>query len=161
MCGQRGIHIRLHSHTRVRWLSKSNRLERYGNLYDAILEFVGGREEFKFLKSSESKALILYLLDIFKRPNALNKDLQSKEKTLMERKIKIFGFVNKLKYFSAQIAGQNFSGFTPLGRSEPMDNNLQIILKHLSNLVVELNSRFSDLKLMKFASWIAKPFLFN
>ena len=152
MCEQRGIHIRLLLHTRVRWLSIGtvwNRLERYVNLYDAIRE------------SSESKALISYLADIFGRTNALNKDLQSKEMTLMGCKTEIFGFVNKLKYFSAQIARQNFSGFTPLGRSEPTDNTLQIILKHLSNVVVELNSRFSDLKLMKFASWIVQPFLFN
>ena len=94
MCEQRGIHIRLLLHTRVRWLSIGNRLERYVNLYDAIRE------------SSESKALISYLADIFGRPNALNKDLQSKEMTLMGCKTEIFGFVNKLKYFSAQIASK-------------------------------------------------------
>ena len=76
-------HIRLLLHTRVQWLSKSNCLERFVVLYDAILEFVGGREEFQFLNSSESKALISYLADIFGKLNALNKELQGKQKTLM------------------------------------------------------------------------------
>ena len=154
-------HIRLLLHTRVRWLSKGNCLERFVNLYDTILKFVGEREEFQFLKSSESKALISYLADIFGKLNVLNKELQGKQRTLMDCKTKIFGFVDKLKYFTAQIGRQNFSGFTHLGKSEPTDNTLQIIVGHLSNLAVELNSRFLDLKLMKFPSWIAQPFLFN
>ncbi|CAK8689735.1 unnamed protein product [Clavelina lepadiformis] len=45
--------------------------------------------------------------------------------------------------------------------AEPHHTTLRIILEHLSNLVVELNSRFSDLKLMKFPSWITQRFLFN
>ena len=148
-------HIRLLLHTRVRWLSKGNCLERFVNLYDTILKFAGEREEFQFLKSSESKALISYLADIFGKLNALNKELQGKQRTLMDCKTKIFSFVDKLKYFTAQIGRQNFSGFTHLGKSEPMDNTLQIIVGHFSNLAVELNSRFLDLKLMKFPSWIA------
>ena len=135
-------HIRLLLHTRVRWLSKGNCLERFADLYEAILELAGGREKFQFLKLSKSKALISYLADIFEKLNALNKELQGKEKTLMDCKTKIFAFVNKLNYFSDQIARQNFSTFTLLGKSKLTDNALQILLKHLSNLVVELNSRF-------------------
>ena len=153
--------IRLLLCTRVQWLSLGNSLERFVNLYDAILGFVGGCEEFEFLKSSESKALISYLADIFGKLNVLNKELQGKEKTPTNCKTKIFSFVNKLKYFFAQIARQSFSGFPLLGKSKPTDNTLQIILKHFSNLFFELNSRFSDLKLMKFPSWIAQLFLFN
>ena len=33
--------IRLLLHTRIRWLSKGNCLERFVNLYEAILEIVG------------------------------------------------------------------------------------------------------------------------
>ena len=98
------FHIRILLHTRVRWLSKGNCLERFVNLYDAILELVGGREEFQFLKSSKSKALISYLADIFGKLNILNKELLGNKKTLMDYKTKIFGFVNILKYFSIQIA---------------------------------------------------------
>ena len=54
---------RLLLHTRVRRFSQGNCLERFVNLYDTILKFVGGREEFQFLKSSESKALISYLVN--------------------------------------------------------------------------------------------------
>ena len=154
-------HIRLLLHTCLRWLSKGNCLERFVVLYDAILEFVGGREEFQFLNSSESKALISYLADIFGKLNALNKELQGKQKTLMDCKTQIFAFIDKLKYFTAQISRKNFSGFTHLGKCESSENIVRIILEHLSKLVVELNSRFSDLKLIKFPSWIAQPFLFN
>ena len=154
-------HIGLLLHTRVRWLSKGNCLEQFVVLYDAILEFVGGREEFQFLNTSESKALISYLADIFGKPNALNKVLQGKQKTLMDCKTQIFAFIDKLKYFTAQISRKNFSGFTQLGKCESSENIVRIISEHLSKLVVELNSRFSDLKLIKFPSWIAQPFLFN
>ena len=39
-------------------------------IYKAILEFVGGREEFQFQKLSESKVLISYLADICGKLNA-------------------------------------------------------------------------------------------
>ena len=101
-------HIRLLLHTRVRWLTKGNCLERFEVLYDAILEFVGGREEFQFLNSTESKALISYLADIFGKLNALNKELQGKQKTLMDCKTQIFAFIDKLKYFTAPILRKTF-----------------------------------------------------
>ena len=68
-------------------------------------------------------------------------------------------FVEKMLF--ARISGQNLSGFPLLGKSKPTDNTLQIILKHLLNLFIELNFRFLDLKLMKFPSWIAQFFLFH
>ena len=43
-------HTKLLLHTRVRWLSKGNYLERFVNLYKAILKLVGGHEKFQFLK---------------------------------------------------------------------------------------------------------------
>ena len=70
------FYIRLLLHTRLRWLSKGNCLERFVILYDAILEFVGGREEFQFCKSSKCKALISYVVDICGKLNALNKEQQ-------------------------------------------------------------------------------------
>ena len=75
--------------------------------------------------------------------------------------IKIFNFINKLKYFTGQISRQNFFGFAHLGNYESTDNTFRTILKHLSNLVVESNSRFLDLKLIKFPSWITQPFLLH
>ena len=101
-------HIRLLLHARVRWLSKGNCLERFVVLYDAILEFVGGREEFQFLNSSESKALISYLADIFGKLNALNKELQGKQKTLMDCKTQIFAFIDKPKCFAAKFQEKTF-----------------------------------------------------
>ena len=146
-----------HSRTMV---IKSNYLKQFVNLFEATLEFVGGREEFQFLKLSESKALTSCLAVIFEKLNALNKELQSSKKTLMDCKTQIFAYiVNKLNDFSIQHARQTFSTFTLL--SKPTDNALQIILKHISNLVVQVNFRFSDLKLRKFPLWIVQPFLFN
>ena len=102
------FHIRLLLHTRIRWLSKGKCLERFVNLYDAILEFVRGDEEFQFLKSSESKALISYPADIFGKLNALNNELQGKENIFMDCKTEIFGFDNKLKYFLPKLQDKTF-----------------------------------------------------
>ena len=153
-------HVKLLLETSVRWLSKGNCLERFINLYDTILAFVGNREEFQFLKSRKSKALISYVADIFGKLNALNKELEGEQKTLLDCKTIIFGFISKLKYMIAKISTKNLSELPYLSKCEVTNDILRIILEHLSKLVVEFEFRFFDLKLVKFPSWIVQPFLF-
>ncbi|XP_042216905.1 zinc finger BED domain-containing protein 5-like [Homarus americanus] len=130
-------------------------------LYDTLLDFGKDREGFQFMKSNEAKAFISYLADIFGKLNALNKELQGEQKTLMDCKTKMFGFISKLGFLKAQVLRNNLSHFPHLSKCDPSQNVLQIISEHLSNLHDDLSDRFIDLKQMNFPSWIAQPFLFN
>ena len=113
------------------------------------------------MKRKETKGLISYLADIFAKLNVLSKELQSKQKTLIDCKTEIFGIISKLLFFKSQLSRKNFTQFYHLRKCDPSDNVLQIILGHLSNLHVHLNCRFLDLKELKFPLWITQPSLLD
>ena len=91
-------YVRVLLHTQVRWLSKGKCLERFVSLYDTLLEFGEENVDFQFMKCKKAKALIFYLADILGKLNVLNKELQGKQKTLIDCKTKIFAFINKLLF---------------------------------------------------------------
>ena len=113
------------------------------------------------MKCKETKALISYLANIFAKLNVLIEELQGKQKTLIDCKTKIFGFISKLIFFKSQISRKNFTQFYHFRKCDPSDNVLQIILGHLSNLHIHLNFRFLDLKELKFTLWITQSFLLD
>lgn len=154
-------YIRLLLHTQVRWLSKGKCLERFIALYDSIVEFGGEREVFQFLHCDNSKSLICYLTDIFTKLNALNRELQGTNKTLMDCKTKISGFINKLKFMKSQIVRGDLSQFTNLSKCDASEDALLIISTHLNALAEDFTNRFADLKSTTFPAWITQPFLFD
>ena len=97
-------HVRLLMHTEVRWLSKGACLDRFVEPYDALGEFLRGKEEIIVLQNPDSKTLLYYLAGIFGKLNALNADLQGANKTLHDATIKVFGFVSKLAYIKSEIS---------------------------------------------------------
>ena len=88
-------------------------LEWFINLYNTILAFLGDCKEFEFLNPGNLKPS--YLANILRKLNALNKELQGK-KTFLDCKTKIVGFINKLKYFIAQISKKNLFEFSYLSK---------------------------------------------
>ena len=150
-------YVRMLLHTHVRWLSKGNCLERFIPLYNTLLDFGADREDFQFLKSNESKPLISYLADIFVKLNALNKELQGEQKTLMDCKTKICGFISKLNFSKAQILKNSLSQFTHLMKCEPTDDILRIIFFQLQEMIRQICRS----KRIEFSLWISQPFLFN
>jgi len=102
-------YVRVLLHTQVRWLSKGKCLERFVSLYDTLLEFGEEKVDFQFMKCKKAKALIFYLADIFGKLNVLNKELQGKQKTLIDCKTKIFAFINKLLFLKGQISRKTFT----------------------------------------------------
>ena len=154
-------YVRVLLHTQVRWLSKRKCLERFVSLYDTLLEFGEENVDFQFMKCKKAKALIFYLADIYGKLNVLNKELQGKQKTLIDCKTKIFAFINKLLFLKGQISRKTFTQFYHLGKCDPSDEVLQIISVHLSSLHVHLNDRFLDLKKLEFPIWITQPFLLD
>ena len=55
------------------------------------------------MKCKETKALISYLADIFAKLNVLNKELQGKQKTLIDCKTKIFAAFLKIPNFEKKL----------------------------------------------------------
>ncbi|GFU58289.1 SCAN domain-containing protein 3 [Trichonephila clavipes] len=56
-------------------------------------DFLSDKPEMKHLKTVDGKVFVSYLTDIFEKLNLLNKQLQRSNKTLVDAKTKIFGFV--------------------------------------------------------------------
>ena len=109
----------------------------------------------------DNKAIIFYLTDVFAMLNQLNKNLQGKQKTLIDCKTSVCGFINKLQYLSAQLSTKRFSRFPYLERCQPSDKVIEIALNHLQSLKTEFNIRFSDLNLLSCPTWLLQPLLFD
>ncbi|GFT40208.1 protein ZBED8 [Nephila pilipes] len=104
-------HGRLLFHTEVRWLSKGNCLKRFMQLFDAISVFLSEKLEMKYLLTIDGKAFVSYLADIFEKLNILNKQLQGLNKTLVDAKAKIFGFITNIELYQKHINNRNFDQF--------------------------------------------------
>ncbi|GFT72064.1 SCAN domain-containing protein 3 [Trichonephila clavipes] len=104
-------HVRLLLHTEVRWLSKGNCLKRFMELFDTLSNFLNDKPEMKHLLTIDGKTFVNYLADIFEKLNILNKQLQGTNKTLVDAKAKIFGFITNIELCQKHINNKNFEQF--------------------------------------------------
>ena len=148
---------RLLFRTNVRWLSKGQCLERFFELYDALLVFCG--EVIDPLRSPDGKVLLAYLADIFGKLNFLNTSLQGFFKTLIDCRTKILSFIAKLSHWRAQIVRNDFTCFARLSQLQPSESSIEHITDHLRQLASDFESRFTDLKDINFPAWVLQPFL--
>ena len=86
-------HVRPLLHTVVSWLSNGNCLKKFMDLYDVLSDFLSDKSEMKHLLTVDGKAFVSYFKNIFEKQNMLNKQLQGSNKTFVDAKTKIFGFV--------------------------------------------------------------------
>ncbi|XP_076042678.1 zinc finger BED domain-containing protein 5-like [Oratosquilla oratoria] len=152
-------HVRLLLHTEVLWLSKGNCLKRFMELFDEFSDFLSDTPEMKHLLTVDGKAHVSYLADIFEKLNVLNKQLQGTNKTLVDAKAKIFGFISLIELCQKHISNKNFDQFHWLNKCEPTDTAVQVIVDHLKILASDFEERFSDLKQVDFPSWVMQPVL--
>ncbi|KFM82725.1 SCAN domain-containing protein 3, partial [Stegodyphus mimosarum] len=111
-CEERNAgHVRLLLHTEVRWLSKGNCLKRFMELFDTLSDFLSDKPEMKYLLTVNGKAFVSYLADIFEKLNILNRQLQGANKTLVDAKAKIFGFITLSELCQKYINNKNFEQF--------------------------------------------------
>ena len=75
-------HVRLLLHTEVRWLSKENCPRRLMELFEPLSEFLKDKSEMTLLMTTDGKAYVSYLEDIFEKLCSLNKQLQGANATL-------------------------------------------------------------------------------
>ena len=67
------------------------------------------------------KAFVSYLTDIFEKLNILNKQLQAINKTLVDAKAKIFGFITFIELCQKYICNKNFEKYHWLQKCEVTD----------------------------------------
>lgn len=145
-------------HTEVRWLSKGNCLRRFVTLWDSIITFI--EDEHLRNKILDFKNDIFYLSDIFDKLNALNKQLQGRNSTLISAKGHIAAFMSKLQIYWANIARREFFQFPSMDsrKDEIKENDLLIYVNHLKNVHKEIKARFSDILEMNIPNWVINPF---
>ena len=147
-------YVRLLLHTEVRWLSNDNCLKRFMDLYNVLSDFLSDKPEMKHLQTVDGKAFVSYLTDIFEKLNLLNKQLQGSNKTLLDAKTKIFGFVSFIEAFQKNISHRIFDQFHWLKRSEVTDAAVIVIVDHLQIMASDFKKRFRDLKQIDFPTWV-------
>ncbi|XP_026475534.1 protein ZBED8-like [Ctenocephalides felis] len=154
---QNESYVRLLLHTEVRWLSKGNCLNRFMQLFDVLSEFLNDKPEMKILLTIDGKAFVGYLTDIFEKLNILNKQLQGPNKTLVDAKAKIFGFITNIELYIKQVGNRNFEQFHWLQKCKATSNALLVMTNHLDKVSVDMKERFSDLKQIDFPAWMLQP----
>ena len=65
-------------------------------LFHTLGDFLSDKLEINFLLTSDGKAFVSYLADIFEKLNILNKELQGSKETLADENTKIFGFITNI-----------------------------------------------------------------
>ncbi|XP_036357556.1 protein ZBED8-like [Octopus sinensis] len=158
---QSAEHVRLLLHTEVRWLSSGNCLKRFMELFDQINDFLSDKCEMKLLSTTDGKAFVSYLTDIFEKLGNLNKQLQGANMTLIDAKAKIFGFITAPELWKKKFSKRNFSELYWLSKCEITNDAGIVIIDHLNILIKDFNDRFCDLKAMNFPSWLTQPLLIN
>ncbi|XP_029643893.1 SCAN domain-containing protein 3-like [Octopus sinensis] len=110
---QSAEHVRLLLHTEVRWLSSGNCLKRFMELFDQINDFLSDKCEMKLLSTTDGKAFVSYLTDIFEKLGNLNKQLQGANMTLIDAKQRFLDLLQLSNYgkrnFPKEIS-VNFTG---------------------------------------------------
>ncbi|GFU22275.1 SCAN domain-containing protein 3 [Nephila pilipes] len=152
-------HVRLLLHPEVRLLSKGNCLNRFMQLFDAISVFLSEKLEMKYLLTIDGKAFVSYLAYIFEKLNILNNQLQGPNKTLVDAKAKIFGFITNIELYQKHIKNSNFDQFHWFQKCEVIDAAVFVIVNHLNTISTDLKERFSDLKQIDFPTWMMQPIL--
>ncbi|XP_071042617.1 protein FAM200C-like [Parasteatoda tepidariorum] len=108
---QNADHARLLLHTEVRWLSTGNCLKRFMKLFDTLSDFLSDKPEMKYLLTVNDKAFVSCLADIFEKLNIIKKQFQGTNKTLVDAKAKIFGFITLIELCQKYINNKNFEQF--------------------------------------------------
>ncbi|XP_071033055.1 protein FAM200C-like [Parasteatoda tepidariorum] len=132
------------------------------DLFDTLSDFLSNKPEMKYQLTVNGKASVTYLADISEKLNILNKQLQGANKTLVDARAKMFGFITLIELYQKYINNKNFEQFHWLQKCEVNDIALLVIVDQLKILSADLKKkRFSDLKQIDFSTWMMQPMLVN
>lgn len=142
-------HETLLFHTNVRWLSKGNMLGRLYELRDEVTMFLE-IEKSDYLASFKSEEAILslaYLADIFEALNALNRQLQGRDASMIAHCDAIRTFIGKVQLWKCRIQKRNTTSFPRLHEivNENLSDNLKAEIEdHLQGLENEFHRYFPN-----------------
>ena len=105
--------------------------EKIHELFYVLGDLLSDKAEMKHLLTVDGKAFVSYLTYIFEKLNMLNKQLQGSNKTLVDAKTKIFGFVTFIEVCQKNISHKNFDQFHWLKKCEVTDAAVLVIVDHL------------------------------
>jgi len=109
------------------------------------------------LRGDEGKTKLCYLADIFGKLNGLNAELQGTNKTLLDSKTKIFGFVTRVSQCRVELSQREFVNFVCLNScNDVSDRVFNVITSHLQSMVTDIMQRFVDLSEMGFPGWLTQ-----
>ena len=120
------------------------------------MEFLGDAEQAIILNNDRARAEVAYLTDIFGKLNILNRELQGLNKTLLDAKTKIFGFVDKLKQMRREVSRRELVRLTRLDSCDPSDEVLSTITEHIDKMIEDFSQRFRDLADLEFPVWLTQ-----
>ncbi|GFY33693.1 SCAN domain-containing protein 3 [Trichonephila clavipes] len=103
------------------------------DLYDALSDLLSDKPEMKHLKTVDGKTFVSYLTDIFEKQNLLNKQLQGSNKTLVDAKKKLFGFVTFIESLVYADKPQTLDHLEDNIRRVIADIRLQMLEKVIEN----------------------------
>lgn len=129
------------------------------DLYNVLSDVLSDKPEMNHLQTVDGKAFVSYLTDIFEKLNLLNKQLQGSNKTLLDAKTKIFGFVSFIEVCQKNISNKISDQFHWLKKCEVTDAAVLVIVDHLKIMASDFKERFSDLKQIDFPTWVMQPML--
>jgi hypothetical protein len=102
--------------------------------------FLNDKPEMKLLQTADGQAFVSYLTDIFEKLNMLNKQLQGANKTLVDSKAKISGFIAFLQLCQKNVCMYMIGE----GLIRPQHRD------HLSSIVLHVKRMFQPKNLMNF-----------
>ncbi|XP_071037949.1 protein FAM200C-like [Parasteatoda tepidariorum] len=138
---QNADHVRLLIYSEVRWLFKGNSLKRFMELFDTLSDFLSNKPEMKYHLTVDGKASVTYLADISVKLNILNKQPQGTNKTLIDAKAKIFGFITLIELCQKYSNSKNFEQLHWLQKCEVNDTDLLVIVNQLKILSADLKKK--------------------
>lgn len=136
-------------HNDVRWLNKGKALERFVELRDQVVDFLmqsqskAAADHLRIIQDTEYMCNDAFFMDIFSHLNALNLQLQGKEKTVVNMVEKLDAFGNKLDLFHEDLLlGKllHFSTLKTVGHSKVTENMKTFITQLRENF----SARFDD-----------------
>ena len=144
-------------HSEVRWLSKGAVLDHYFHLFEVVKQFFSEKSEhlpekivniIPKLYEKDWIEKLGFLTDITDHLNALNKQLQGKDKIVCNMIGHITAFESKLKLFQMQLKAHNCGNFEKLQFLNLKYNlkNCDLFSTCIEDLMFEFNSRFMEFR---------------
>ena len=97
-------------HTKVRWLSRGDSLQRLVDIFDSTVEFLGEVAPLLCYELKKCKKHLLYLVDIYSKFNEIQKRLQGRDVTIIQTCYNNSNTDNHYGFSGEALIVQKFSG---------------------------------------------------